>query len=665
MSVRAVAKSKGICHVTLNRYWQKYKEMKDQGSRDLPRVGYCSPHQVFNREQEETLSQYISQAADIYYGLTPREIRKFAYQLLVEYNIPQPQTWDEKKMAGPDWFTSFMKRNPRLSVRSPQATSLSRATSFNRANVELFFSRLGEVIEKNGFDGSDIWNVDETGVTTVQAPSRVVARRGVKQVGAMTSGERGTLVSPTPAHLPPGSSPAHLPAGSSPPYLLPGSSPPYLPPGPTPAHLPPGATPAHLPPGPTPAHLPPGSSPAHLPPGSSPPYLLPGSSPAHLPPGPTPAHLPPGSSPAQLPPGSSPPYLPPGPTPAIHGVNLHSDEMPSTSGSIVACSESSKLVVGQVGDTVTLPCKYNINTNGLLNVCWGRHQSWFGCENTVVSSDGLQVTYRESNRFSLASGLERGNVSLTIKAAQKRDAGMYVCRIEIPGLFNDISYNVYLFISNGLDPKRVISETQLMPTTVNQEKQGYNGKIHHKYDKSGGHCFHPRFNHRTSDQDVIVQSFEGESVILPCKYDSKYHGKCHICWMTGDIPNMGCGNEIIGSDGDKVVRQKSSRYQLMGEIQHGDVSLTIQNIKKTDSGKYGCRIHVPGLFNDEMYYVHLIVNNEDIPFDYRESSSVENKESVNASAVIVPVLLLLLSLIVIAVILILKQKKKTRAAGDM
>ncbi|RXN36342.1 tigger transposable element-derived 6-like protein [Labeo rohita] len=253
MSVRAVAKSKGICHVTLNRYWQKYKEMKDQGSRDLPRVGYCSPHQVFNREQEETLSQYISQAADIYYGLTPREIRKFAYQLLVEYNIPQPQTWDEKKMAGPDWFTSFMKRNPRLSVRSPQATSLSRATSFNRANVELFFSRLGEVIEKNGFDGSDIWNVDETGVTTVQAPSRVVARRGVKQVGAMTSGERGTLVSPTPAHLPPGSSPAHLPAGSSPPYLLPGSSPPYLPPGPTPAHLPPGATPAHLPPGPTPS----------------------------------------------------------------------------------------------------------------------------------------------------------------------------------------------------------------------------------------------------------------------------------------------------------------------------------------------------------------------------------------------------------------------------
>ncbi|XP_016095829.1 hepatitis A virus cellular receptor 1 homolog isoform X2 [Sinocyclocheilus grahami] len=138
---------------------------------------------------------------------------------------------------------------------------------------------------------------------------------------------------------------------------------------------------------------------------------------------------------------------------------------------VTSCSESSKLVVGQVGDTVNLPYKYDINTTGLLNVCWGRRQSWFSCENTVISSDGLQVTYRESNRFSFASGLEQGDVSLTIKAAQKRDAGMYVCRIEIPGLFNDISHNVYLFISNGLDPKRVISETQLVPSTANQEKQ--------------------------------------------------------------------------------------------------------------------------------------------------------------------------------------------------
>lgn len=39
-----------------------------------------------------------------------------------------------------------------------------------------------------------IYNVDETGVTTVQKPKQVVAEKGQKQVGAITSAERGELV---------------------------------------------------------------------------------------------------------------------------------------------------------------------------------------------------------------------------------------------------------------------------------------------------------------------------------------------------------------------------------------------------------------------------------------------------------------------------------------
>ncbi|XP_051533884.1 T-cell immunoglobulin and mucin domain-containing protein 4-like isoform X4 [Myxocyprinus asiaticus] len=163
--------------------------------------------------------------------------------------------------------------------------------------------------------------------------------------------------------------------------------------------------------------------------------------------------------------------------------------------------------------------------------------------------------------------------------------------------------------------------------------------------------------------NIIVQNFEGENATLPCKYDSQYHGKCHICWMRGDIPNMGCGDEIIGGNGDTVVRRQSQKYQMTGEIQHGDVSLTILNITKQDSGKYGCRIHVPGWFNDEMHYVHLIVSDE--TDDFNGSSSVKKGESVNTSAVIVPVLLLLLAFVVIAALLIWKQKRKSRALVEI
>nr|CAH7746660.1 unnamed protein product [Callosobruchus chinensis] len=48
-------------------------------------------------------------------------------------------------------------------------------------------------MNRDHFEPQDIYNVDEIGVTTVQKPDRVVARQ-TKQVGALTSGERGTLV---------------------------------------------------------------------------------------------------------------------------------------------------------------------------------------------------------------------------------------------------------------------------------------------------------------------------------------------------------------------------------------------------------------------------------------------------------------------------------------
>lgn len=50
------------------------------------------------------------------------------------------------------------------------------------------------VIEKYGFTVRQILNCDETSVTTVHRPPKVVAPCGQRQVGKVTSAKRGTLV---------------------------------------------------------------------------------------------------------------------------------------------------------------------------------------------------------------------------------------------------------------------------------------------------------------------------------------------------------------------------------------------------------------------------------------------------------------------------------------
>ena len=109
-------------------------------------------------------------------------------------NKTVPDPWVRNGMAGADWMTAFLKRNSTISLRFPEATSLSRATSFNKVNVANFFNKLESVYAREQFTPDRIWNIDETGCTAVQKPTKIVAATGIKQVGTIVSAERGQLV---------------------------------------------------------------------------------------------------------------------------------------------------------------------------------------------------------------------------------------------------------------------------------------------------------------------------------------------------------------------------------------------------------------------------------------------------------------------------------------
>ena len=112
-------------------------------------------------------------------------MQELAYELVVRHNCNFPATWSPNKTAGPDWFSAYMQRNPVLSLRCPEATSLSRATSFKKVNVKVFFSKLNEVISKHELTGNDIWNVDEAGLTTAHTISRIIAKKGANKLAPL------------------------------------------------------------------------------------------------------------------------------------------------------------------------------------------------------------------------------------------------------------------------------------------------------------------------------------------------------------------------------------------------------------------------------------------------------------------------------------------------
>lgn len=113
--------------------------------------------------------------------------------------------------------------------------------------------------------------------------------------------------------------------------------------------------------------------------------------------------------------------------------------------------------------------------------------------------------------------------------------------------------------------------------------------------------------HGPSVAEEAVVGLAGRDVTLTCHYDSAYYGTLAVCWGKGPIPNSGCGNELIRSDGAAVTSRASERYVLRGDLQAGDVSLTVRQLEDGDAGTYGCRVDIPGWFNDHKHHTTLTV----------------------------------------------------------
>lgn len=151
---------------------------------------------IFNKEHEDQIVKHILDLEATFYGLTPMDVRKLAYNVAEKMKIDHPFNKD-KKIAGADWLYNFRKRNPVLALRAPEPTSIARAAGFNRIQVTKFFNLLSSLMEKHEFHPHQIYNADETGMNTVPNPRKIIAQKGRKQVGRIVSTERGFNVTVT------------------------------------------------------------------------------------------------------------------------------------------------------------------------------------------------------------------------------------------------------------------------------------------------------------------------------------------------------------------------------------------------------------------------------------------------------------------------------------
>lgn len=190
---KTAAEQYGIDRMTLKRFIKRQKQTPANQNISTGLTHLADVKKVLNNTYEAELAAHVTKLADMYFGISADKFRKLAYEFAKANDITIPAAWERNRKAGIEWFRSFRNRHG-LSVRIPEATSVARATAFNSRVVNKFYNNLASVLDEHAFEPQDIYNCDESGCHTVQTPGKVITRRGQKRVGAITSRERGELV---------------------------------------------------------------------------------------------------------------------------------------------------------------------------------------------------------------------------------------------------------------------------------------------------------------------------------------------------------------------------------------------------------------------------------------------------------------------------------------
>ena len=148
------------------------------------------PPTILTSEEETRLAQYCIAMADMGFGLTREGVMAMAYAIVDKTGRDHPF---KEGYAGRGWYEGFMARQAILTLRTPQALSYARAVASSKETIDDFFAKLGAIFGRLNLIAkpSLIFNADESGVSIVHRPAKVVAQIGRHNVPSLTSADRG------------------------------------------------------------------------------------------------------------------------------------------------------------------------------------------------------------------------------------------------------------------------------------------------------------------------------------------------------------------------------------------------------------------------------------------------------------------------------------------
>ena len=121
--------------------------------------------------------------ADWGFALQSEDLMRLAYVIVSRSGQPHPFN---NGMAGCGWMEGFRKRHPKITLRTPQALSYCRAAMANKSIVGDFFAKLGALYGCLSLIAKpmQVFNIDETGISIVHKPGKVICDLGRKRVFA-------------------------------------------------------------------------------------------------------------------------------------------------------------------------------------------------------------------------------------------------------------------------------------------------------------------------------------------------------------------------------------------------------------------------------------------------------------------------------------------------